>query len=135
MRPIKLRAWHKPRNEMFEVTMLMWSAASPGTWDKIEVFRLDGKSGFTRMAHGNDAILNNYEFMQFTGLLDKNGREIYEGDVLGVNDPGDRSRAVVVFHEGAFKPQLCVQWATPIFDNDWDDWEVIGNIYENPELC
>lgn len=77
---------------------------------------------------------NEVELMQFTGLHDASGREIYEGDILGMDDPTDTSRAVVVFHEGAFKPQLCVQWDSPIFDNDWDDWEVIGNRWEHPEL-
>lgn len=70
--------------------------------------------------------------MQFTGLLDKNGKEIWEGDVLSDGE----SRMAVKFENGAF-----------IFDDDmyedrngdnvasWNShFEVIGNIYSNPEL-
>lgn len=78
--------------------------------------------------------LNNDGVMQFTGLKDKNGKEIYEGDIVK-----DCSDSDLVFE---------VKW-----DNDWAGYklpesfdeeynypisqitlEVIGNIYENPEL-
>lgn len=59
--------------------------------------------------------------MQFTGLLDKNGKEIYEGDVMH----HDEMKAhAIEFQEGRFGK----------FYIDYSLCEVIGNIYENPEL-
>ena len=78
--------------------------------------------------------IDNYKIIakrQYTGLKDKNGKEIYEGDLI------KRLRGVesVIFHEGAF----CISWkySNPtVLSHSLHDYdgEVIGNIYENPEL-
>lgn len=80
-----------------------------------------------------------YTLMQFTGLQDKNGKEIYEGDVLTFIFPNNRNKgtAPVVWEYGC--------WNVTDFKNDAGsnniynlypatDCEIIGNIYENPEL-
>ncbi len=68
----------------------------------------------------------NYKLMQFTSLHDKNGKEIYEGDII--HDPLTGKRYPVVFENGAFRTNGLVECNA--FPND----EVIGNIYENPDL-
>lgn len=71
-----------------------------------------------------------WHIMQYTGLKDKNGVEIYEGDIARVGDKGVTS---VTFFDGAFYTVVshsnyrCGGWETKSI-------EIIGNIYENPEL-
>lgn len=77
------------------------------------------------------------KFEQFTGLRDKNGKEIYEGDIVqSKNHNPDKME--IRFIEGGF----CAWWGNddyPIDINQFYDSlgcciEVIGNIHENPEL-
>jgi len=72
--------------------------------------------------------------MQFTGLLDKNGKEIYEGDIMfgqdsyGVSELGDDRfpvKTVVEFNDGSYN-------LDPKFANE--NMEIIGNIYQNSDL-
>jgi uncharacterized phage protein (TIGR01671 family) len=75
-------------------------------------------------------VPTNAKLMQFTGLKDKNGKEIYEGDII-VADYDKEVRK----HR-----QIIIQWQMSHYKNGWNVgnngelFEVIGNIYENPEL-
>lgn len=98
--------------------------------------------------HGEDGFLHDIDpetFGEFTGLLDKNGKKIYEGDIVkhpyidpifrDLVEVGDGVTSEVVFHDGAF-----------VIKYDEDDFiyldgftrhghvEVVGNIYDNPKL-
>lgn len=78
-----------------------------------------------------------YEVMQYTGLKDKNGKEIYEGDIVIANLKYfhiKNEKCKVIFKNGYFGIQYgyCDDYFKSFLA--WDDFEVIGNIYENPEL-
>lgn len=78
--------------------------------------------------------MQNYELMQSTGLKDKNGTEIYEGDIVSANHP--RLGEFIGFVDNAignFKVRGVGQYEYLSDDLD-GTYEVIGNIYENPEL-
>ena len=75
-------------------------------------------------------MADNLEVMQCTGLKDKNGKEIYEGDIL-------ENISVVCFQRGRFQPIYDGGDAEEMEDEFYrfsSKSEVIGNIYENPEL-
>lgn len=83
--------------------------------------------------------VNHYEVVpetvgQFTGLTDKNGKEIYEGDILYMWNTGMK-KAIVKFTHGTFA--LFVEddkYLQPLNLQYWLDSEIIGNIHDNPEL-
>lgn len=72
--------------------------------------------------------LEDFEVMQFTGLLDKNGKEIYEGDICKSNGHKDS----IKWEHGRWK--FWVEDCLECYNNTSLKLEVVGNIYENPEL-
>lgn len=78
----------------------------------------------------------NFHFMQYTGLKDKNGKEIYEGDILNMTYHGSvyivkpEIKGVIGFENAAF---IVGEDRVPL-GRIGRSLEVIGNIYENPEL-
>ena len=87
-----------------------------------------------------------WKLMQYTGLKDKNGKEIYEGDIVKYSDPLEDGIAIIEQHKHFdIIPYLVLRYIvnTPgTGDYNFDylsggpnhDYEVIGNIHENPEL-
>ena len=80
---------------------------------------------------------------EFAGLEDKNGKEIYEGDIILIDEDGRKYE--VIFHQGVFgiiggdsihyPLRNFTKTGTSISERSIEKIEVIGSIYENPELC
>ena len=127
MRKIKFRVWDKGWNEMSYPDTLEFDEG------KLEwVVIGDYCDGDGRYLDKDEMAL-----MQYTGLKDKNGKEIYEGDICHINDYPDKygmygEYGVVMFKSPCFGMELT---DTKRFVSiDEEEIEVIGNIYENPEL-
>jgi uncharacterized phage protein (TIGR01671 family) len=133
MREIKFRAWDKTNKKMLILQPIRTMVSE-------DCFVLPVYEGLS-----HDGI-ENYELMQYTGLKDKNGKEIYEGDVVktfwqhdGVECHDYELTGEIVWNkEDACFSLDCsdqtIRFITTYEREELIDIEVIGNIYENPEL-
>ncbi len=115
MREIKFRAWCKMGKCMVDVIQ-----CSFGEWIAVPVQVAEDEWELEQLPW-NDIIL-----MQYTGLKDKNGKEIYEGDIVSWNNQVG-NQYEVYFINGKFMG--CNE-----LGSENDHIEVIGNIYENSDL-
>jgi uncharacterized phage protein (TIGR01671 family) len=146
MRSIKFRAWDKERKEMclplglsflFETENGIRAEVPETNKESQELFR--------------DIFPENLELMQFTGLKDKNGNGVYEGDIVKAHEVIPSTNELQRQIQGVDAVQLDfigqVEW-----DNEGADYqvtdgkiirglgmerqvlEIIGNVYENPDL-
>lgn len=107
MREIKFRAWDKKGNKMWE-----WEEIK----DKVNLGKIFSSDW------------ENWKSMQYTGLKDKNGVEIYEGDIVKYWAPQYKPDIISVIKFD----KKTGGWEG--FIGDTKEYKIIGNIYENPEL-
>ena len=86
----------------------------------------------------NDYEINPSTLGQYTGLKEKNGKRIFDGDIVKVLQGKDKDIAYVGFENGAFMlyPKTGNIYERTLWEYWYNDWdvEVIGNITDNPEL-
>lgn len=83
---------------------------------------------------GKRSFINPDTIGQYTGLNDKNGDEIYEGDIVGCTLLDEKERiGAVQYHNGCFW-FICTNGFSDEYLVNMCDKEVIGNVYDNPEL-
>ena len=136
MREIKFRAWDMHANFMTEsFTFDQLSGWGDGSVSS----NSSEKCGFSYVPEHGSNCSDCYILMQYTGVKDKNGKEIYEGDIIEYSwlwqDKTINKFAIVIFVDGMFclnnpkRKDLKVTTAVPNKTG-----LVVGNIYENPDL-
>ena len=127
MKEIKFRAWLKEEKKMVNVETIDFTDKSIQYLEKNE---------FINAYLSRRMIFDDVELMQYTGLKDKNDKEIYEGDILFFRD--ENMKYVIVWQDTAFiiksieirKYSEKMHW----LDDTEICCEIIGNIYENKNL-
>lgn len=120
-REIKFRAWNKKKKKMHNVTTLYLDESQNHSQG----------AGFSDLVYWNS--LKDHELMQYTGLKDRNGKEIFEGDII--KDSVNGGFGFIEYNVKEMKFSICPGWFNPIFQMGYPaDREVIGNVFENPNL-
>lgn len=138
MRTIKFRAWDGTFDKkMFIVDRLSY------TYDRTKVLatKMDYSSENAKFEQLKEKS-GQFPIMQFTGLKDKNGKEIYEGDIVKLkeNEYYFERSGEVIFEEGTFKIKNVELWNDGTYNHysleilDTEFCEIIGNIHENKDL-
>ncbi|MFS9337100.1 YopX family protein [Streptococcus intermedius] len=124
----KFRAWMKSLKWMCEVTVIDYDLRS------LDICRIGDVERYTEMSVDKDEVV----LMQSTGLFDKNGVEIFEGDVVKqvLTQPTteDDLTGVVIMIECAWLIVNDSKQKANLVWSETNENEVLGNIYENPEL-
>ena len=132
MREIKFRAWDDQYQKMIfgEQT---WHYGSPELFINFNgEIREESFPAEEGDEYSLDETYRKLELMQYTGLKDKNGVEIYEGDVLGL---GAVPFYTVIWHDKEAMYCLAdLSGENPTFDFDFSSYEVLGNIHANKDL-
>ena len=132
MREIKVRAWHKPYKQMCQVESLRFDGNGVYTAVLIEESFYD-----RRIVEADEIVIE-----QYTGLKDKNGTEIYQGDICSFTSKTGKHTGVVerLDNLAGFGLRMVKNNFRYTFSNldtmgvNLDTLEVVGNIHENPEL-
>jgi len=134
MREIKFRAWDK-KQEFMEINGLYMSFLNGGLKVDGSAYYLSNgwvEGNINKEIKGMENIEPDVILMQYTGLKDKNGKEIYEGDIIRTLDLGN-TPGEVVWRQEVCAFELMINEKVYTID-DVTKFEIIGNIYENPEL-
>lgn len=136
MRDIKFRVWIRIQYD-FEKTNNPYQMIYPHL-DKDTWWVIDCKT--QTLMEGEGGVMSSFPMyvMQYTGLKDKNGKEIYEGDILSDNTlprvVAWGSRSNTTYGHGDSTTELNIGFKFSSWGSRVGSIEVIGNIYENPEL-
>lgn len=121
MREIKFRCWDKENKEMLDVEYLHWDDCT-------------GEFSIRTTMYSDYFDTEDMILMQYVGLKDKNGKEIYEGDIVKIDCPTMKMTGEIKYSEMSATFFIYDEIIEETLWYQKEELEVIGNIYENPEL-
>ena len=140
MRMIDFRAWDKKKSEIVDVMDIDFSGKKVGVCN---VPKRMFRAGRLHTIHSIERNWSEVELMQYTGLKDKNDTEIFEGDIVkwsrfcmdfNLENYEERSDNFVVEWDVYNTGFVLGDGEVFLYKDISSELEVIGNVYENPEL-
>lgn len=124
MKEFKMKAWLKKENKMVSIIGIDLNYQYIRYSDDGNLFKDDYKI----------AEFKDIELLQFTGVKDKAGQEVYEADVIKFNDGIDDIYGLISYDDEDAVYCVSYENVTEYLLNMAGDFEIVGNIFENPNL-
>ena len=124
MKEFKMKAWLKKENKMVAIIGIDLNYQNIRYTDDGNLFKDDYKI----------ANFKDIELLQFTGTKDKAGQELYEADVILFNDGIDDIYGLISYDDDEGTYRVSYENITEHLSEREGDFEIVGNIFENPQL-
>lgn len=124
MKELKIKAWLKKEKKMVSIIGIDFNYEYIRYTEDDNLFNSDYKV----------AELKDIELLQFTGLKDNGGQELYEADVIKFNDGIDDIYGLISYDDEDGTYRVSYENITEHLSEREGDFEIVGNIFENPQL-
>lgn len=124
MKEFKMKAWLKKEKKMVAIIGIDFNYEYIRYTEDDNLFNENYKT----------AEFKNIELLQFTGLKDNGGQELYEADVIKFNDGIDDIYGLISYDDEDGTYRVSYENITEHLSDLEGDFEIVGNIFENPDL-
>ena len=124
MKELKIKAWLKKEKKMVSIIGIDFNYEYIRYTEDDNLFNSDYKV----------AEFKDIELLQFTGLKDNGGQELYEADVIKFNDGVDDIYGLISYDDEDGTYRVSYENITEHLSEREGDFEIVGNIFENPNL-
>ena len=124
MKELKIKAWLKKEKKMVSIIGIDFNYKYIKYTEDDNLFNENYKT----------AEFKNIELLQFTGLKDNGGQELYEADVIKFNDGIDDIYGLISYDDEDGTYRVSYENITEHLSEREGDFEIVGNIFENPDL-
>ena len=124
MKELKIKAWLKKEKKMVSIIGIDFNYEYIRYTEDDNLFNSDYKV----------AEFKDIELLQFTGLKDNGGQELYEADVIKFNDGVDDIYGLISYDDEDGTYRVSYENITEHLSEREGDFEIVGNIFKNPDL-
>lgn len=124
MKEFKMKAWLKKEKKMVAIIGIDFNYEYIRYTEDDNLFNSDYKT----------AEFKDIELLQFSGVKDKAGQELYEADVIKFNDGVDDIYGLISYDDEDGTYRVSYENITEHLSDREGDFEIVGNIFENPDL-